>query len=437
MVIASGEETYGGHQRDPEASSSVVVSLYFLERTGVLIMQHTLRQRMDEQATRIQAYFDHETPFRRFQVGTQNETRLNRALVMRKLPHLINRTLLTPSVHEDHTERMFKRLRRMCRGVNESRIRFVTILDSLALMDSDRCLKAVHQFRQRLVETTAGIRHLHLIGTIECEVVSLERMRQVTDTSQTEQRKLDVLESMCRRQIKKRDWNAPCLFLIHFHGVMVTNYNALPNWSGICQKVWRHDARQVRIQELSESFAGKSRDLPTNLRFIARYITKGGNDFIAGKSYLRYKIGFENTDVPSEEEWVARNWRRSQVLKVERIEDGLDDVFGLSVGEICQLALVIDGMMSGHPQRTGYVVDIKTPKRRQNNILNRSRKACSPVMTDIAAPTRHTLTPFFGRSPAVGVRTQTSSRHDPNGDTVVLDSVHPWPATSGGVISDS
>lgn len=322
------------------------------------------RQIHDQGMQKVQEFFDNETPFRRFQIGTQNETRLNRALVMGKLPHLIKRTLLTPSIHKDHSERLFKRFVQMCRGVDESRIRFVTILDRLELMDSDRCLHAVQQFRQRLVETTADIRHLHLIGTIECEVVSLELMRKVTDKSQTEQRKLDVLESMCRRQIKKRDWNVPCFFLIHFHGIVVTAHNALANWSRICRKVWKHDARQVRIQELSESFAGKTRNLPTNLRFIARYITKGGNDFIGGKSYLRYKIGFENTDVPSEEEWVARNWRRSQVLKQERIEDGLDDVFGLSVGEICQLAQVIDGMMSTHSQRTGYVVDIKTPKRR-------------------------------------------------------------------------
>jgi hypothetical protein len=327
-------------------------------------MTKTFREIMNERSKRLLEYVAKESLKNRFQVGTQNQTRLNRSLVMGKVPHLINRTLLTPSIHEDHSERLLTRLKRMCRGVDSSKVRFVTILDSLELLDHTRCLKTVSNFRQRLTNTTTGIRGLHLIGTIECEVVSLEMMRKVADRSDSEQRKLEVLESMCRRQIKPRDWHVPCFFLIHFHGIAVFTQNALNEWGRTCLKLWKHDDRQVRIQELSESFAGVSRSLTTNLRFIARYITKGGNDFIGGKSYLRYKIGFENTDTPTEEEWVARNWRRSQVLKQERIEDGLDDEFGLNVNEICELTKVIDGMMSTHPHRTGYVVEHKNPKTR-------------------------------------------------------------------------
>lgn len=325
----------------------------------------SFRQLMEAQSQRVREYFSALAPLRRFQIGTQNETRLKQALVIGKAAHLIDRTLLSKSVHQIHTARLAARLSHLCRGKANQSVGFVTILDSLELIDHRRCLARVQRFRDQLNTTLQSVRGLHLIGTIECEVVSPTLMRLVADRSESEERKLAVLESMIARQIKPRDQSLSAFFLIHAHAVVVCAENDWGALERACRGVWTHDARQVRLQTLSEQFAGKPRSLKTNLRFIARYITKGGNDFIGGNAYLRYKIGFENTDTPTEEEWVARNWRRSQALKQERIEEGIDDAFGLSVGEICALTRVIDGMMSTHPQRTGYAVEIKIPKRRQ------------------------------------------------------------------------
>jgi hypothetical protein len=315
-------------------------------------MKKTLREIWDEESKRLFEHAAKESLLKRFQVGTQNDTKLNRALVLGKVPHLINRTLLTPSIHNDHSERLLTRLLRMCEGRTNATVHFTTILDSLELLDHTSCLTTIKKFRQRLENTTTGIQGLHLIGTIECEVV------------------LEVLESMCRRQINARHRDLPCFFLIHFHGIAVFSDNALDEWSRVCRTLWKHDPRQVEIKKLSEEWQGERRSLSTNLTHIARYITKGGNDWRSGKSgetgksYLRYKIGFENTDTPTEEEWIRLNWKRSQVLKQERREEGLDDAFSLTVNEICQLARVIDGMMGTHPHRTGYVVEHKTPKTR-------------------------------------------------------------------------
>lgn len=328
----------------------------------------TFRERQNIMGKKLMSYFQKESLLKRFQVKTTNEKRLNGSLVLGKSEHLIDRTLLSTSVHKQHSDGMFKKLKSMCRGVNPSSIRFVTILDSLEILDDVRCMQRIKDFRKKLTGTTGTIRGLQLIGAIECEVVSPPLMRKIYDQSETEQRKLDVLESLLRRCIKRRDLELSCYFLIHFHGVAVGKQNVVSSWAHVCREIWKHDPRQVRVQELSESWGGKPKPVRESLQHIARYITKGGNAFMAGKSYLKYKIGFENTDTPTEEEWTARNWRRNEVLKQERIEEGIEDVFSLSVGEICQLARVIDKMMGMHPKRTGYVIDIKTPIYRKRHI---------------------------------------------------------------------
>jgi hypothetical protein len=95
-----------------------------------------------------------------------------------------------------------------------------------------------------------------------------------------------------------------------------------------------------------------------NLTHIATYITKGGNDWYANKAYLRYKIGFENDDaqVNDEATWVAKNWRRSEMLRQEHSEEGIVDLLSMTADEVLQLTVVIDGLMSLNRTRSGYLV---------------------------------------------------------------------------------
>ena len=138
--------------------------------------------------------------------------------------------------------------------------------------------------------------------------------------------------------------------------------------SQVLKKSFGQVSNQVLLQSLSEQFGGKARTVRENLKFIARYITKGGNDFKAGQSYLRYKMRFDSEVCPSEEAWVARHWRTNAVLRQEHIEEGLNDPLSLIRGEICQLATVIDGMMAGNRARTGYVYELKIPSRRKSSL---------------------------------------------------------------------
>lgn len=82
---------------------------------------------------------------------------------------------------------------------------------------------------------------------------------------------------------------------------------------------------------------------------------------MANKAYLRYKIGFENDDelVNDEDTWVAKNWRRSELLKREHSEDGITDILSLTVQQIVELTLVIDTLMGLNRTRTGRLVSVR------------------------------------------------------------------------------
>jgi hypothetical protein len=128
-------------------------------------------------------------------------------------------------------------------------------------------------------------------------------------------------------------------------------------------KDWKREPRQIQLKPISKQFKSKSKPLDKNLVDIARYITKGGNDWIGGKSYLRYKLAFENEYLFNEDEWVNKNWRRNEVLKQEHSEEGLEDALSMNVSEIVSLATVIDAMMSFNKTRTGYLVFAKSKRK--------------------------------------------------------------------------
>ena len=60
--------------------------------------------------------------------------------------------------------------------------------------------------------------------------------------------------------------------------------------------------------------------------------------------------------VNDEATWVAKNWRRSEMLRQEHSEEGIVDLLSMTADEVLQLAVVIDGLMSLNRTRTGYLV---------------------------------------------------------------------------------
>lgn len=355
-------------------------------------MKSEFRKQMDRNSARTAAVLQEEYRKARFNYGTQNAVRLSKALGSEGLYHLQDRTLLSPEVHELHAKRLAQRylmklatiqqsVRRQQQELSKAnkryrvnidprsltahdRFRFPTVLHSVEVLDVERTLRTVRAFKEQLQSVIEQCRGLWCLGVVEVEVISMEMMRQLTDQSDSEERKLLVCESMEKR-LPKRDQGLSVYFLIHFHGIVVaTRPGHFADLEVQLKRQWKHEPRQVLLKPLSKVFKGKPKTPEQSLVDIARYITKGGNDWIGKTAYLRYKLAFDNGHLDTEDAWVNKNWRRNKTLRRERMEEGLEDTLAMTRSEICALAGVIDGMMGMSRNRTGYLVFAQSKRRK-------------------------------------------------------------------------
>jgi hypothetical protein len=329
----------------------------------------------------------------RFLVGSHNAIKLKKSLATSGRMDLADRTLLTPTVHKAHAKRLsdryqarwdkirdkaradWSKLPRATRALTvkatdheiaANRLRFLTLVDSVTAVDANAAIRAAIELKEKLITTASAIKGITCLGSIEIEVVSMSLMRELgrlDKPTASEQRKLDVCETLAKGLKGTLYGEDQSLFLIHFHGVITAKdpkqFDAF-NERLKKVKTWSLAPRQIELKKLSTQFGGKPKSVDQSLRHIASYITKGGNDWMSGKAYLRYKIGFETDDelVNDEASWVAKNWRKNKLLQREHAEEGITDVLSLTAQEISQLAVVIDGLMGLSRTRTGYQVSV-------------------------------------------------------------------------------
>ena len=132
-------------------------------KTKTVSEHTTFRDHMERAAQAVRTYFEQEAPKGRFLVGTHNANRLNRALRVGQLSHLINRTLLSRAIHQHHTHRLFDRLVRLCGKKRNTDIQFLTVLHKLAVLDAPTCLKEVRRFRTLLDDIFGQCQGSHII----------------------------------------------------------------------------------------------------------------------------------------------------------------------------------------------------------------------------------------------------------------------------------
>ena len=329
----------------------------------------------------------------RFLVGSHNSKKLNTSLATIDRLDLIDRTLLTPTVHKAHAKRLSDRYQARWNKIRDkarsdwskvpeatkglivkstdheiaaNHLRFLTLVDSVTAVDANAAISAAIKLKEKLITTASAIEGITCLGSIEIEVVSMSLMRELgrlDKPTASEQRKLDVCEKLAERLKATLYGEDQSLFLIHFHGVATAkDSKQFDAFNERLKKVksWSLAPRQIELKKLSTQFGGKPKEVEQNLIHIATYITKGGNDWMSNKAYLRYKIGFETDDelVNDETSWVAKNWRKNKLLQQEHSEDGITDVLSLTVQEIGQLAVVIDSLMGLNKARTGYLVSV-------------------------------------------------------------------------------
>jgi hypothetical protein len=348
-------------------------------------------KRLKNDSRLVMQALEREALAQKFLIGSHNAVRLRRALAAGGKLDLVGRTLLSPEVHKVHAKRLADRyLRRWSTiqdkavegwqklpsqvrratikpasdGVATAQYRFLTVVDSVTAVDAAAGLKAAIKLREKLITTASGVKGITLLGSLEVEVVSMRLMREfrrLDQTSDSEYRKLDVCEALAQNLKGSLYAQDESLFLIHFHGVVTAKKpEQFEMFYEMLRKVkaWTIAPRQLEMKAMSKMYGGRSKSMEKNLTHIANYITKGGNDWCANKAYLRYKIGFENDDaqVNDEATWVAKNWRRSEMLRQEHSEDGIVDLLSMTAEEVLQLTLVVDGLMGLSRTRSGYLV---------------------------------------------------------------------------------
>lgn len=350
-------------------------------------------KRLRKEAPEMMKRLREEALSSQFLIGSHNSIKLKKSLGAVGRLDLVDRTLLSQVVHAKHSKNLEDRfLKRWLKiktlrqkqwsslplsvkrntskptdsQIATSHLRFLTLLDSVCVLDANSALLVASKFKKTLSEVAKNTKGISCLGVIEAEVISIKLMKEVKQRdkmSKSEERKLDVCE------ILESDLNGTLyegessLFLIHFHGLITAKNESqfeTFNQNLKKQKQWAKAPRQIELKKLSEQFNGKPKATEKNLKDIAKYITKGGNDWCANKAYLRYKVGFEldDADVTSEETWVAKNWRRNELLRLEHAEDGIVDLLSLTGMEILQLTLLIDKLMGLNRTRTGYLVSV-------------------------------------------------------------------------------
>jgi hypothetical protein len=328
------------------------------------------RKQMEKRSARTISSVKEEALNSQFLVGSHNKVRLRKALAVAGRLDLAETTLLSPAVHKVHADRLAERYLRKWRSVRavchntdqaRARFRFLTLLDCIEVPDPSIAIKTIVAFKEALSTAVNDSIGIWLLGAVEVEVVSLEMMREnrkLITTDAGEMRKLDVCEQLLTR-LPKRDRHLRSYFLIHFHGVVsAVSEKRFQQFEDRLRSVkrWNKAPRGIELKRLSEKFMGKKKTMEANLKDIARYITKGGNDWVGNRSYLRYKLSFDGRDTSDETAWVQENWRNNELLRKEHKEEGIEDALSLNHHEVVCLADVIDQMMQLKKNSTGYLI---------------------------------------------------------------------------------
>jgi hypothetical protein len=209
--------------------------------------------------------------------------------------------------------------------------------------------RAVERMESALLRVFKGT-GAKLLGAVEVEIVNLALLRKIGSLSEDEARKLNVLESITVLGANKRSRIAGAQdngVLVHFHGVVdlggrnsrLREEQLRKNTKKIA--VWQRSPYQVEIKRLF-----KNRTAQQNLRDIASYITKGGNE------RLRYNAGF-GRDLA--EDLDAKIWR-SGTGRADKGGETVADERGLTIGEIKLLDNIWSALMARKRNKRGYLV---------------------------------------------------------------------------------
>lgn len=285
-------------------------------------------------------------------------------------------SLLHESVSSTHGDQLFADYRKTIKGrFNQERLRYVTIIHELVVMDEQLVIDSCKRMKGMLKERLNGYWWL---GVIETEIVNLVLLRSFQKQETTRRVSLQIRES---RRAKLEIANAldvknglhelieetSSRVFVHCHVVIdmgkgraeaiqdrvekLRKKLAATTLSAV--KVWDLEKKQIVMKRLSEQWRGKKRTLRQNIWHIANYGTKGGNE------QLRYKAGFGRDNEEDEEAALWKAYGRDLISEVDGVieDDGaIEDARSLTGNEVAFLDAVTLRLMRLKKDMRGYVI---------------------------------------------------------------------------------
>jgi hypothetical protein len=283
----------------------------------------------------------------RYNLGSHKKTRLKKAGVGNSV------SLLHDDVSKKHADQLFDELDKRAKALGKAadqRLHFMTVLQELTNPTIEDVEAAVDDL-ETLFKSTLGSLKLWSRGTIELEMVNLDLLDRIGKARDDEQRKMNVLLGLWT----KADYQGLMIsadkskskILVHCHVVVDLGNDFEQNEEELrklCAKArsWKRSKYQVEIKGLF-----KNRKTSRNLKAIAAYVTKGGNE------NLRYNAGF-GRDLAEDLE--AKIWRDGGIGRSARGGETVEDERGLTVGEVQQLDALYVWLMNRRKDKRGYLL---------------------------------------------------------------------------------
>ncbi len=283
----------------------------------------------------------------RFNLGSHKKTRLKKAGAGN------SRSLLHDDVSKQHGDKLFEELNRRAKLLGRSadqRLRFMTVLQELTNPEIEDVEKAVCQLEDIFKSMLDSLK-LWSRGTIELEMVNLDILDRIGKARDDEQRKMNVLLGLWTKEdfqgLMVSADKTKSKILVHCHVVVDLGKDFECNEEELrklCanERSWKRSKYQVEIKGLF-----KNRKTSRNLKSIAAYVTKGGNE------NLRYNAGF-GRDLA--EDLDAKIWRLFGVGRSSRGGETVEDERGLTVGEVQQLDALYVWLMNRRKDKRGYLL---------------------------------------------------------------------------------
>jgi hypothetical protein len=283
----------------------------------------------------------------RYNLGSHKRTRLKKAGVGK------SRSLLHDEIAQKHADKLFDELNARAKALGraaDQRLRFMTVLQELTDPTIEDVEPAINQL-ETIFKSMLGSLKLWSRGAIELELINLDILERVGKARDDEQRKMNVLLGLWT----KEDFQGLMIaadktkskILVHCHVVVDLGKDFERNEEELrkfCAKEhsWKRSKYQVEIKGLF-----KNRKTARNLKAIAAYVTKGGNE------NLRYNAGF-GRDLAEDLE--AKIWRLFGVGRSARGGETVADERGLTVGEVQQLDALYVWLMNRRKDKRGYLL---------------------------------------------------------------------------------